>query len=111
MDWVASGEWEDIRYETAGGVAKLEFLSKGNPTTTAADGDPRTLGIVTIMGYTRGEEQFEDCNANGFYDKTGGGGPALAAEGNGFEAAAGSTGALDAGGGIVGVEAAEDGRG
>ena len=42
---------------------------------------------------------------------TGGGGPAVAAEGNGFEAAAGSTGALDAGGGIVGVEAAEDGRG
>ena len=40
---------------------------------------------------------------------TGGGGPAVAAEGNGFEAV-GSTGALDAGGG-VGVEAAADGSG
>ena len=38
MEWVAAGEWEDIRYETAGGIAKLtinrpEVRNAFRPTT------------------------------------------------------------------------------
>jgi hypothetical protein len=72
-----TGQVDPSTKTAADGTAKFDFLSKfPGPTVIGASGDPRTQAFVTILGYTRGEEQFEDCNANGFYDRTGGGGPA-----------------------------------
>src|SRR5438132_5280276 len=68
MDWVASGEWEDIRYETAGGVAKLtinrpEVRNAFRPTTLfelarafqIARDDP-AVGVILLTG--AGTEAF-----------------------------------------------------
>ena len=62
MEWVASGEWEDIRYETAGGIAKLtinrpEVRNAFRPTTiaelsqafTVARDDPK-VGVIILTG-------------------------------------------------------------
>jgi len=68
MDWVASGEWEDIRYETAGGIAKLtinrpEVRNAFRPTTLfelarafqIARDDP-AVGVILLTG--AGTEAF-----------------------------------------------------
>jgi naphthoate synthase len=62
VDWVATGEWEDIRYETAGGIAKLtinrpEVRNAFRPTTLfelarafeLARDDP-AIGVVVLTG-------------------------------------------------------------
>ena len=62
MEWVASGEWEDIRYETAGGIAKLtinrpEVRNAFRPTTLfelsrafeLARDDP-AIGVIVLTG-------------------------------------------------------------
>jgi len=62
VEWVASGEWEDIRYETAGGIAKLtinrpEVRNAFRPTTLfelnrafeAARDDPE-IGVIILTG-------------------------------------------------------------
>jgi naphthoate synthase len=61
-DWVASGSWSDIRYETADGIAKItidrpEVRNAFRPRTTAeliaafdlARDDP-TIGVVVLTG-------------------------------------------------------------
>jgi len=68
MDWAASGEWEDIRYETRGGIAKLtinrpEVRNAFRPTTLfelsraleMARDDP-DIGVVILTG--EGTEAF-----------------------------------------------------
>src|SRR5438105_12412691 len=68
MDWAASGEWEDIRYQTAGGIAKLtinrpEVRNAFRPTTlfelshafNAARDDP-DVGAILLTG--AGDEAF-----------------------------------------------------
>ena len=62
MEWVATGEWEDIRYETAGGIAKLtinrpEVRNAFRPTTLfeltrafeIARDDP-AIGVIVLTG-------------------------------------------------------------
>jgi naphthoate synthase len=68
MDWVASGEYTDIRYETAEGIAKItiarpEVRNAFRPVTVrelirafdAARGDP-SIGVVILTG--EGTEAF-----------------------------------------------------
>ena len=68
MEWVAAGEWEDIRYETAGGIAKLtinrpEVRNAFRPATVSelsralelARDDPG-IGVVILTG--EGREAF-----------------------------------------------------
>ena len=68
MDWAPSGEWEDIRYQTAGGIAKLtinrpEVRNAFRPTTLfelsrafeMARDDPE-IGVVILTG--EGTEAF-----------------------------------------------------
>ena len=62
VEWVATGEWEDIRYETAGGIAKLtinrpEVRNAFRPTTLfelarafeMARDDPE-IGVIVLTG-------------------------------------------------------------
>jgi naphthoate synthase len=62
VEWVAAGEWEDIRYETAGGIAKLtinrpEVRNAFRPTTLfelarafeLARDDPE-IGVIVLTG-------------------------------------------------------------
>ncbi len=62
VEWVASGEWEDIRYETADGIAKItinrpEVRNAFRPTTLfeltrafeLARDDP-TVGVIILTG-------------------------------------------------------------
>jgi len=62
VEWVAAGEWEDIRYETAGGIAKLtinrpEVRNAFRPTTLfeltrafeLARDDP-AIGVIVLTG-------------------------------------------------------------
>ena len=62
MEWVAAGEWEDIRYDTAGGIAKLtinrpEVRNAFRPTTLfellaafeMARDDP-AIGVIVLTG-------------------------------------------------------------
>jgi naphthoate synthase len=62
VEWVATGEWEDIRYETAGGIAKLtinrpEVRNAFRPTTLfelnrafeLARDDP-AIGVIVLTG-------------------------------------------------------------
>jgi naphthoate synthase len=62
VEWVASGEWEDIRYETSGGIAKLtinrpEVRNAFRPTTLfeltrafeLARDDP-DIGVIVLTG-------------------------------------------------------------
>ena len=65
MEWLSAGEWEDIRYQTAGGVAKLtinrpEVRNAFRPTTLfelerafeLARNDP-AVGVIVLTGEGR----------------------------------------------------------
>ena len=66
VEWVATGEWEDIRYETAGGIAKLtinrpEVRNAFRPTTLfeltrALRAGPRRPGDRGDRAHRRGDQ-------------------------------------------------------
>lgn len=89
MDWVPSGTYEDIRYETAGGIAKItiarpEVRNAFRPTTLfelsrafdAARDDP-AIGVIVLTGEgtqafcsggdqrIRGEDGYRDAHGVG----------------------------------------------
>src|ERR1700680_2428502 len=89
VEWVAAGEWEDIRYETAGGIAKLtinrpEVRNAFRPTTLfelarafeLARDDP-DIGVIVLTGEgpdafcsggdqrIRGDDGYRDATGTG----------------------------------------------